>query len=401
MGAGHRVRDAGRDRVLSRHARASRLRDRGRGHHRVVLPGRHAARLGPCSGMRRRPAHAADRLRYPVWRSCSTPVSWEALAAARTRRGGGRRHCLGAGLFGVRDVISFAGGFPDPETFPRERVASLLAEFAGTARASAFQYTPTRGLAGTLDALADPSRADAGRSARRRAADHERRDRGARARSGRRSSIRATWSSSKARHTSARSVVPELRAELVAGHAGRGRSQVDELDQPLAAGLRPKLLYTIPDHQNPAGVSLSADRRAALGRARAPYGFLVVEDVAYRELGFADEACASLWSLAPDVVVQAGRRRRRSSPASASVGLQGRQRSSTGSCRRSRSRTSARARSGSGSSRSPSGAAGSTSSSCVHGRSTRASASACWPRSSASMPESRAGRRRTAASSRG
>jgi 2-aminoadipate transaminase len=36
------------------------------------------------------------------------------------------------------------------------------------------------------------------------------------------------------------------------------------------------------------------------------YGFLIVEDVAYRELGFADEAPPSLWSLAPDVVVQAG-----------------------------------------------------------------------------------------------
>jgi 2-aminoadipate transaminase len=74
----------------------------------------------------------------------------------------------------------------------------------------------------------------------------------------------------------------------------------------LERGLRPKLLYTIPDHQNPAGVSLSTERRRELVELARRHGFLVVEDVAYRELGFADEALPSLWSLAPDVVVQVG-----------------------------------------------------------------------------------------------
>jgi 2-aminoadipate transaminase len=82
---------------------------------------------------------------------------------------------------------------------------------------------------------------------------------------------------------------------------------VDELEQQLVGGLRPKLVYTIPDHQNPAGVSLTADRRAALVELARTYGFLVIEDVAYRDLGFEGvEARASLWSLGPDVVVQAG-----------------------------------------------------------------------------------------------
>src|SRR5438552_14766046 len=70
--------------------------------------------------------------------------------------------------------------------------------------------------------------------------------------------------------------------------------------------MRPKLLYTIPDHQNPAGVSMSVERREALVGLARHYGFLVFEDVAYRELGFGDESVPSLWSLAPDVVVQAG-----------------------------------------------------------------------------------------------
>jgi 2-aminoadipate transaminase len=82
--------------------------------------------------------------------------------------------------------------------------------------------------------------------------------------------------------------------------------QVDELGRRLEAGLRPKLLYSIPDHQNPAGVSLSVERREAVVALARRYGFLVFEDVAYRELGFGEDSLPSLWSLGPDVVVQAG-----------------------------------------------------------------------------------------------
>ena len=55
---------------------------------------------------------------------------------------------------GGPDIISFAGGLPDPRTFPRERVAALMAEFAESGEASAFQYAPTRGLPGLSDVLA-------------------------------------------------------------------------------------------------------------------------------------------------------------------------------------------------------------------------------------------------------
>jgi 2-aminoadipate transaminase len=82
--------------------------------------------------------------------------------------------------------------------------------------------------------------------------------------------------------------------------------QVDELERQLAAGLEPKLLYTIPDHQNPAGVSMSTERREALVALARHYGFVIFEDVAYRELDFGEEGLPSLWSLGPDVVVQAG-----------------------------------------------------------------------------------------------
>jgi 2-aminoadipate transaminase len=82
--------------------------------------------------------------------------------------------------------------------------------------------------------------------------------------------------------------------------------RVDVLGDLLASGLRPKILYTIPDYQNPTGLSMNAERRHELVRLARRYGFLILEDVAYRDLGFSSAPPASLWSLAPDMVLQAG-----------------------------------------------------------------------------------------------
>ena len=232
---------------------------------------------------------------------------WDALYAARTRGDVGDGIAAVLGFLGVADLISFAGGFPDPRTFPRKRVASLLGELAAAGEVQAFQYAPTRGLAGALDAFAD--RIEAGQGCRPGEGE-----------------LLVTSGAIEALELVGKSfldrgdlVVVEGPTYLGAIQSFRGFEteldavpldeeglQVDELERRLQRGLRPKLLYTIPDHQNPAGVSLSAKRRSALVDLARRYGFLIVEDVAYRELGFSQHAPASLWSLAPDAVVQAG-----------------------------------------------------------------------------------------------
>jgi 2-aminoadipate transaminase len=238
-----------------------------------------------------------------------TPEStrWEALAAVRTRGDVGDGIASVLALLGRPDVISFAGGFPDPATFPRERIAALLQEFVADGEQSAFQYAPTRGLAGPLDAFADRLETLQGR----RPAEDE---------------LVITSGAIEALELIGKSFLDPGDLVVVEGPTYLGAIQafrsfeaalaavplagdgldVDELERRLKDGLRPKLLYTIPDHQNPAGVSLAADRRAPLVELARHYGFLIVEDVAYRELGFADDALPSLWSLGPDVVVQAG-----------------------------------------------------------------------------------------------
>jgi 2-aminoadipate transaminase len=238
-----------------------------------------------------------------------TPESgrWDALAAARTRGEVGDGIASVLALLGVPDLISFAGGFPDPATFPRERVSALLQEFAAAGEVSAYQYAPTRGLAGPLDALADRLETLQGR----RADDGE-----LLLTSGAIEALELIGKSFLDRgdlvvvegptYLGAIQAFRSFEAELVAVPMDEHGLEVDELERLLAGGLRPKLVYTIPDHQNPAGVSLSAERRTPLVELARRHGFLIVEDVAYRELGFAGETLPSLWSLAPDAVVQTG-----------------------------------------------------------------------------------------------
>ena len=70
---------------------------------------------------------------------------WDAHFAARTRGDVGEGIAFVLGFLGRPDLISFAGGFPDPLTFPRDRAATLLGEFAESGESIAFQYTPTQG----------------------------------------------------------------------------------------------------------------------------------------------------------------------------------------------------------------------------------------------------------------
>ena len=47
---------------------------------------------------------------------------------------------------------------------------------------------------------------------------------------------------------------------------------------------RPAFLYTIPDFQNPSGVTTSQRKRERLLELAAQYNFLILEDIPYREL---------------------------------------------------------------------------------------------------------------------
>ncbi|GAB1643990.1 PLP-dependent aminotransferase family protein [Krasilnikovia sp. MM14-A1259] len=72
---------------------------------------------------------------------------------------------------------------------------------------------------------------------------------------------------------------------------------VDELRRLLESGVRPKLAHIIPNYQNPAGVTLSLEKRRALLDLAAEYGFTIFEDDPYVDIRFRGEALPSMLSM--------------------------------------------------------------------------------------------------------
>ncbi len=234
-------------------------------------------------------------------------MNWSERFAERARGEGGDAIAAIIGLAGRTDLISFAGGFPDPAVIDREALARVTGEVATAEDAAGLQYAATRGLPSFRAYLAERLEALEGRAV----ADDE---------------LLVTSGGIEAMQLAAMAFLEPGDAVAVeapiylgalmsyASHGARIETvtadddglDVERLADVLASGLRPKFVYTNPDHQNPAGVTLSGARRRALVELAARYGFLVLEDVAYREFTYDHRPEPSLWSLDPEVVVQIG-----------------------------------------------------------------------------------------------
>ncbi len=235
------------------------------------------------------------------------PKSWDANVARRTQTLGGGEITAILALAGATDVITFSGGFPDPVTFPRDVLAEIAARLITTDPGVALQYSATEGLASVRDYVSGRLEALEGRAP----GDGE---------------LMITSGGIDCMELVAKTyldpgdlVAVEAPTYLGAIMAFRGYEAdvrgvpvddeglaVDVLADHLAAGWRPKIFYTIPDFSNPSGLTMSLARRQELVALARRYGFLILEDVAYRELHFEQAPPPSLWTLAPDVVLQAG-----------------------------------------------------------------------------------------------
>jgi 2-aminoadipate transaminase len=81
---------------------------------------------------------------------------------------------------------------------------------------------------------------------------------------------------------------------------------VDALETALAAGASPKFLYVCPNFHNPAGVTLSLDRRRRLIEVCRAAGVPIIEDDPYGMLRFEGQPLPSLRSLDPGNVIYLG-----------------------------------------------------------------------------------------------
>ncbi|WP_321941594.1 aminotransferase-like domain-containing protein [Paraburkholderia tropica] len=72
---------------------------------------------------------------------------------------------------------------------------------------------------------------------------------------------------------------------------------MDELERVLERQSGIKFLYTVPDFQNPTGVTLSLERRKRLVELANRYDFIVLEDSPYREVRYEGEAIPPIKSF--------------------------------------------------------------------------------------------------------
>jgi 2-aminoadipate transaminase len=88
-----------------------------------------------------------------------------------------------------------------------------------------------------------------------------------------------------------------LGAEILAIPLEPDGIDVEALARALAAGARPKLAHVIPNFQNPAGCTLSLEKRRRLLELAAEYDFILFEDDPYVELRFEGEQLPTMLSL--------------------------------------------------------------------------------------------------------
>ncbi len=205
---------------------------------------------------------------------------------------------------------SLAGGLPEPGLFPADVLARATTAVLSTTperAAAALQYGPTDGARRLREVLAaapalhglPPGDAD---------------------------DFVVTTGSQQAIDLVARALVDDGDAVVVDDPCYLGARQallaagarvvgvpvdgdgmcVDALEWQLRGGLRPRLVYTVPNFQNPTGAVMALERRRALIELGHRYGFVVVEDDAYHALWFDEPTPPAIGALDADRVVSVG-----------------------------------------------------------------------------------------------
>jgi 2-aminoadipate transaminase len=209
------------------------------------------------------------------------------------------------------EVISLAGGLPDTSTFPPKSFAAQMTRIAQESSAEALQYGPTEGFEETKACIAEVMAAEGMR------ADPE--------------DLIVTTGGQQAIDLVCKTLldpgdvviceaptypgaVPTLcsyEADVIQVATDDQGMKVDELPELLARlareGRRPKFIYSIPTFQNPAGVTMSGERRRRLVEIARENEILVLEDNPYGLLRFEGEPEPSLYGLdGGDYVIYVG-----------------------------------------------------------------------------------------------
>jgi 2-aminoadipate transaminase len=199
------------------------------------------------------------------------------------------------------EVISLAGGLPDTSTFPPASFAAQMTRIAQESSAEALQYGPTEGFEQTKECIAEVMGAEG------IAVDTD--------------DMVVTTGGQQAidlvcktlidpgdiviceapTYPGAVPVFCSYEADVIQIEMDHHGLDTEELARVLAGlrarGRRPKFVYTVPSFHNPAGVTLSGERRRRLVELAREHELLVCEDNPYGLLRFDGDPTEPLYAL--------------------------------------------------------------------------------------------------------
>lgn len=213
-------------------------------------------------------------------------------AAARMQESAIRK--MGTVLSQAKDVISFAPGYPSPDTFAWSDYRTITAELLSGEDGTVLQYGPTRGYRPLLNSIIELM------AARQITCGPEH--------------LLVTTGSQQGldlvgrvlldpgdvalvelpSYTGAITAFRNVQAELVGVRQQPDGIDLEDLEAVTARvrgdGRRVRFLYVVPNFQNPTGLVMSLDKRRAVLEWAARHDMLIVEDDPYRDLYFEDSA---------------------------------------------------------------------------------------------------------------
>ncbi|WP_174213596.1 aminotransferase-like domain-containing protein [Paragemmobacter aquarius] len=194
-------------------------------------------------------------------------------------------------------IISFGGGYPDATLFPADQLAKVFDEIIRAPGGAAMQYAPSDGLPRLREQIAALMVAD-----------------GMACTAG---DVLVLQGSQQGLDFAARMLVdpgdvivtedPTFLGALIAFAPSQPAYAVvpvdahgmrtDLLAGVLAANPKARMIYTVPDFQNPTGVTLSLARRKELIALANRHDLIVLEDTPYRHIRFSGQNLPTLKSL--------------------------------------------------------------------------------------------------------
>ena len=194
-------------------------------------------------------------------------------------------------------IISFGGGYPDPSLFPAAKLEQVFAEVIRAPGGLAMQYAPSDGLPRLREQVADMMTED-----------------GTPCTAG---DVLILQGSQQGLDFAARMLIDPgdvivtedptfLGARIAFDPAQPAYAaipmdaeglRVDLLEEVLRVTPRARMIYTIPEFQNPTGATLSLPRRKRLIDLANRHDLVVLEDTPYRQIRFSGAPLPTLKSL--------------------------------------------------------------------------------------------------------